>query len=311
MTVIGFLAGQSLENADFADPAVLRRSADAVRRLHVGPALHRRLRHVRPAGRLPRGGARPGHRPAAGLRRPCRRPGTTYAGRSRPHRGRRCRATTTCSRPTTSTTAGGSGLADRLRVLRQQRRLLRAGQHHHRVRLLRGPDRRLVRGLLRRPRRRRTGPGCGCRRCAASTAGRCGASSRRPRARSTTTSTRSGWSATRRPPRRSAVAGCRGCWSRWPTGWLSLPARAQVVVVGGGVVGCSVAYHLTKLGWTDVLLLEQGQPLRWHHLARRRAGRTAAGQRVRHPAGAVLRGALRLARGRDRAGDRLPQRRAA
>ncbi len=37
-----------------------------------------------------------------------------------------------------------------------------------------------------------------------------------------------------------------------------LPARAQVVVVGGGVVGCSVAYHLTKLGWTDVLLLEQG-----------------------------------------------------
>ncbi|MBJ7355852.1 FAD-dependent oxidoreductase [Nocardioides sp.] len=37
-----------------------------------------------------------------------------------------------------------------------------------------------------------------------------------------------------------------------------VPARAQVVVVGGGVVGCSVAYHLTKLGWTDVLLLEQG-----------------------------------------------------
>jgi glycine cleavage system aminomethyltransferase T/glycine/D-amino acid oxidase-like deaminating enzyme len=38
-----------------------------------------------------------------------------------------------------------------------------------------------------------------------------------------------------------------------------LPARAQVVVVGGGVIGCSVAYHLTKLGWTDVLLLEQGR----------------------------------------------------
>jgi glycine cleavage system aminomethyltransferase T/glycine/D-amino acid oxidase-like deaminating enzyme len=37
-----------------------------------------------------------------------------------------------------------------------------------------------------------------------------------------------------------------------------LPSRAQVVIVGGGVVGCSVAYHLTKLGWTDVLLLEQG-----------------------------------------------------
>jgi 4-methylaminobutanoate oxidase (formaldehyde-forming) len=38
-----------------------------------------------------------------------------------------------------------------------------------------------------------------------------------------------------------------------------LPARAQVVIVGGGVIGCSVAYHLTRLGWTDVLLLEQGR----------------------------------------------------
>jgi glycine cleavage system aminomethyltransferase T/glycine/D-amino acid oxidase-like deaminating enzyme len=38
-----------------------------------------------------------------------------------------------------------------------------------------------------------------------------------------------------------------------------LPNRARVVVVGGGVIGCSVAYHLTKLGWTDVLLLEQGR----------------------------------------------------
>jgi 4-methylaminobutanoate oxidase (formaldehyde-forming) len=37
-----------------------------------------------------------------------------------------------------------------------------------------------------------------------------------------------------------------------------LPTRARVVVVGGGVIGTSVAYHLTRLGWTDVLLLEQG-----------------------------------------------------
>jgi glycine cleavage system aminomethyltransferase T/glycine/D-amino acid oxidase-like deaminating enzyme len=37
-----------------------------------------------------------------------------------------------------------------------------------------------------------------------------------------------------------------------------LPSRARVVVIGGGVVGCSTAYHLTTLGWTDVLLLEQG-----------------------------------------------------
>jgi glycine cleavage system aminomethyltransferase T/glycine/D-amino acid oxidase-like deaminating enzyme len=38
-----------------------------------------------------------------------------------------------------------------------------------------------------------------------------------------------------------------------------LPGRARVVIIGGGVIGTSVAYHLTVLGWTDVLLLEQGQ----------------------------------------------------
>jgi heterotetrameric sarcosine oxidase gamma subunit len=39
----------------------------------------------------------------------------------------------------------------------------------------------------------------------------------------------------------------------------TLPDRAQVVIIGGGVIGTSVAYHLTKLGYTDVVLLEQGQ----------------------------------------------------
>ena len=38
-----------------------------------------------------------------------------------------------------------------------------------------------------------------------------------------------------------------------------LPTSARVVIVGGGIVGCSVAYHLTALGWKDVLLLEQGK----------------------------------------------------
>src|SRR5712675_903507 len=39
----------------------------------------------------------------------------------------------------------------------------------------------------------------------------------------------------------------------------SLPDRAHVVIIGGGVIGTSVAYHLTKLGWSDIVLLEQGQ----------------------------------------------------
>src|SRR5881296_3325712 len=36
-----------------------------------------------------------------------------------------------------------------------------------------------------------------------------------------------------------------------------LPTDTKVVIVGGGVVGTSVAYHLTRFGWKDVVLLEQ------------------------------------------------------
>ena len=36
-----------------------------------------------------------------------------------------------------------------------------------------------------------------------------------------------------------------------------LPTHAQVVIIGGGIIGCSVAYHLTKCGWKDVVLLER------------------------------------------------------
>ena len=36
-----------------------------------------------------------------------------------------------------------------------------------------------------------------------------------------------------------------------------LPRRARVVIVGGGVIGCSVAYHLAHLGWQDTVLLER------------------------------------------------------
>src|SRR5690348_16935886 len=38
----------------------------------------------------------------------------------------------------------------------------------------------------------------------------------------------------------------------------SLPDRTHVVIIGAGIVGCSAAYHLTRLGWTDVLVLDQG-----------------------------------------------------
>ena len=39
----------------------------------------------------------------------------------------------------------------------------------------------------------------------------------------------------------------------------AFPGTARAVIIGGGVIGCSVAYHLTKLGWRDVVLLEQGR----------------------------------------------------
>ncbi len=37
----------------------------------------------------------------------------------------------------------------------------------------------------------------------------------------------------------------------------TIPESARVVVIGGGIIGCSVAYHLAELGWTDVVLLER------------------------------------------------------
>jgi 4-methylaminobutanoate oxidase (formaldehyde-forming) len=40
---------------------------------------------------------------------------------------------------------------------------------------------------------------------------------------------------------------------------ISLPARADVVIVGGGIVGTSIAYHLAKLGIRNTILLERKQ----------------------------------------------------
>ncbi len=40
--------------------------------------------------------------------------------------------------------------------------------------------------------------------------------------------------------------------------YSTLPGKARAVIIGAGIVGCSVAYHLAKLGWRDVVVVEQG-----------------------------------------------------
>ncbi len=46
---------------------------------------------------------------------------------------------------------------------------------------------------------------------------------------------------------------------RLPGANKTLPKEASAVIIGGGVIGCSVAYHLSQLGWKDVVLLERKQ----------------------------------------------------
>src|SRR4030095_1609895 len=83
-----------------------------------------------------------------------------------------------------------------------------------------------------------------------------------PRPTSTTSPTRTGTSSGSCV--RWRTNGSSGGWSRPPrrSDVPSVPSevtddRARVVVVGGGVAGTSIAYHLTKLGWNDVLLLDR------------------------------------------------------
>ena len=39
---------------------------------------------------------------------------------------------------------------------------------------------------------------------------------------------------------------------------IAIQKRARAVIIGAGIAGCSVAYHLTKLGWRDLVVVEQG-----------------------------------------------------
>ena len=38
-----------------------------------------------------------------------------------------------------------------------------------------------------------------------------------------------------------------------------VPSSARVVIIGGGVMGCGIAYHLAHEGWTDIVLLEKNE----------------------------------------------------
>ncbi|XP_051703249.2 pyruvate dehydrogenase phosphatase regulatory subunit, mitochondrial isoform X2 [Oryctolagus cuniculus] len=63
----------------------------------------------------------------------------------------------------------------------------------------------------------------------------------------------------RASPARRRCSSARGSTSAAEARAAALPAQAQVVICGGGIMGTSVAYHLSKMGWKDVVLLEQGR----------------------------------------------------
>ncbi len=120
--------------------------------------------------------------------------------------------------------------------------------------------------------------------------------------------------------RRSSVAAARSApntslrcarrWSRRPRTCrragmsANIPAKARAVIVGGGVSGCSVAYHLAKLGWKDVVLLERKQLTLRHDLACGGADRPVARLAEHDAARQILGRSLRAAGSGNRRGHR-------
>ena len=309
--VVGFLEGETLTDEHLQRPGILPRVALACRRLHAGEPFVNRFDMFelqadylgpRPAARLP---------PPAGLPRPRRDDAGASGTPSASGPWRPGRATTTCWPPTSSTTAGpspssttstratttptsssatsgasatspstssrswssvydgaltaeppGAGPPVGPHVpVRMDAVGVDPGRHQpDRVRLLVLGD-----GEVR--------------------AGRGHLRRSRPRAA---------------PGRRDTGRLSRGMttWSLHRPGG-DLPDRARVVIIGGGVIGTSTAYHLARLGLDRRPPARAGTALVRHDVARGGPPRPAPGDRVRHPPRAVLRPPLRRARGGD------------
>ena len=118
--------------------------------------------------------------------------------------------------------------------------------------------------------------------------------------------------------RRSHATGCRGAGvdaiipapcrrdQRRPSP-MTTPTHAEIVIIGGGIIGCSIAYHLTRMGQTR--RGDPGEERRhpWRHLACRGSGRPAPLLAQRHPHAAAQRRALRQAGTGDGPGHRLEE----
>ncbi len=87
---------------------------------------------------------------------------------------------------------------------------------------------------------------------------------------------------------------------------IDLPTRARVVIVGGGVIGCSVAYHLSQARLERHRAPRAQTAHLGHHLACRGPHRPIAPEHQHDEARALHGGAVSRPRGRDRPGDRLP-----